>query len=160
MGLVLRSMMCIATHTRAMWSWCQAARNTLFVVWAIGYSINWHCPIIKQPDCWNYPLGNPAISSQGDEPAQTTEMVAIVCHYDREIMPVTQRFTKKFCQKANQRWAKKKKNLIMLWIWGSNFGIRVWAEPTWQNDHYQSYRQYFDDWVCTQLYWRLARSDR
>jgi len=42
-------------------------------------------PLLSNQTVETINLGNPAISSQGDEPAQTTEIVAIVCHYDREI---------------------------------------------------------------------------
>lgn len=42
-------------------------------------------PLLSNQTVETIHLGNPAISSQGDEPAQITEIVAIVCHYDREI---------------------------------------------------------------------------
>ena len=42
-------------------------------------------PLLSNQTVETIHLGNPVIHSKGDEPAQTTEIVAIVCHYDREI---------------------------------------------------------------------------
>ena len=61
-------------------------------------------PLLSNQTVETIHLGNPAIHSKGDEPAQTTEMVAIVVPLrSRDYAPVTQRFTKNFARKRIKR---------------------------------------------------------